>query len=294
MAITKEQCIEEIQRIHSLHGKVTKSILQKHGNISYDVIRRRFGTIANALEKAEVPASQGQVRFKTKEDIIPDLIRVHNQYGYMSKPLYEREGGHNQKVVRRLYGSFGAMCKELNFNTSPSGYIPTFDELITELKHLFNEHGLVTAQIIREHGKYSVTTYATRFETLNEAYDWAGLPNRNPGECSHANWVIKRFGKTLNEEPIFEHRFDWLRNPKTNRTLPVDGYFPNSNIIVEYNGPQHYKLDKMYMKTEKELEYRKWLDSLKYDLIRQHGYKLIVVDYRHSFTESYIEHSIRA
>lgn len=294
MQITKGQCISELRRIHSLYGKVTKEILKDHGTISYDTIRRQFKTMSNALQEAGLTASQGQVRNKTKEDIIPDLIRVHDQFGYISKPLYAKEGKHNTKVVSRLFGSFGAMYDELGLKRSPSGYVPTFDELVEELQRLQSEHELVTAQIIRDHSKFSTTTYFARFESLNDAYEWAGLPTRDPGECSHAKWVINRFGKTLNEEPIFEQRFDWLRNPKTNRHLPVDGYFPEANIIVEYNGPQHYHTDDKYMPTEKDLQYRQWLDSIKYDMIRQQGIKLIVVDYRHSFTESYIEDCIRA
>ena len=287
MKISNEHILAEIRRIYNEYGKVTKTTLQ-HASVSYDTIKRRFGSITNALAHVGIAPTVGQRKMVSKEEVIEDILRVHKEFGYISKPLYEKHGNFNVKVVRRIFGSWVSMYEELQLQRHPSGYIPSDNELIEDLLRLQNEHGLVTENILRHFGKFSVTTYRERFGSLNKAYTAAGLEVREPGHSSHAKWVIERFAKTLGEEPIYEHRFDWLRNPKTNRHLPVDGYFPKSGIIVEYNGPQHYHIDKMYTPTEEALKYRQWLDEYKYKSIREHGYKLIVVDYRHSFTQEYI------
>jgi hypothetical protein len=290
--MTNEHMLNEIKRIHNEYGSVTKVLLQKHASVSYDSIKRRFGSMAAALAEVDIEPLQGQRKMITKEEVIDDLDRVYGELGSMSKPLYEKHGKFTPKVVQRVFSSFSKMMTEMGFTQHPSGYIPTELELVDELKRLSEEHGLVTAAIIRNFGKYSTTTYHERFTSLNLAYESAGLPTRQPGACAHADWVIRRFAKSVGEAPEMEHRFNWLRNPRTNRVLPVDGYFPKAGIIIEYNGPQHYNVDNHYVKTQEALDYRKALDQLKYDLIRKQGLKLIVIDYRDSFTQDYIDNCL--
>lgn len=292
-AITKEFCEQELTRLYNEHGKVTKTILKDYGSISMAPINRLFGDLTSALESLSIPLSKGQARNYSKEEVTADILKVFKEQGYISKPLYEKEGNYNSKVVRRIFGSFGEMYEELKLPRHPSGYVPSDKELIDDLISLQSEHSIVTKDIITRFGKFCTTTYNERFGNLNESYKRAGLPTRNAGECSHANWVINRYAKFLNEEPSFEHRFDWLRNPNTDRILPIDGYFPESNIAIEYNGPQHYHVDNRYTVDEEALLYRQVLDEFKYHTIREHGVHLIVIDYRHSFTEEYIINTIK-
>ncbi len=292
--ITKEKCLEEIKIIHKIYGKVTKKELRLYGVISYDTIQRRFGSITNALELLGINPSNGQRKMVSKEEVANDVIEVKNKIGYISKPVYEKYGKYNVKVINRLFNGFSEMYKELGLSRHSSGYIPSEEELIQDIIDLNQEHGMVTANIIKNFGKFSTTTYHERFGSINNAYKAAGLIERKSGQSSHANWVINRFSKIIGEEPIFEKRFEWLRNPLTNRILPVDAYFPNSNIIIEYNGPQHYKVDNMYTSTEEKLAYRKNLDKIKYKMIEDKKIKLIVVHYKDVVSNDYIKNRIRA
>lgn len=291
--ITKEECLTEIRRLHSIYGKVTKPILKEHGNMSYDVIRRRCGSINEAFKELNIEPSVGQRRMLPKETLIEDLKRVHDLHGYISKPIYEKDGKYNQKIVKRIFGNFSNMYEELGFNRHPSGVISTDKELIAELQRLHNEYGIVTAKHIKEYGQYSITTYMERFGSINSAYKEAGLKERQPGQSEFATWVINRIGTILKEEPELEKRFDWLRSPTTNRHLPIDGYFQKSNIAIEYNGPQHYHLNKFYHDTEYDLYHRQILDDFKYRKIRKHGIKLIVIDYREPTTIEHLTQRIR-
>ena len=61
---------------------------------------------------------------------------------------------------------------------------------------------------------------------------------------------------------IQEHRFDDCKNIKTGYTLPFDFYLPDYNLLIEYDGEQHYKpvkfggmsierANKSFLKTQK-------------------------------------------
>lgn len=291
--ITKEQCLDEITRLHSIYGKVTKQTFKQHGTLSYDVVRRRCGSINNAFEELGIEPSDGQRRMIPKEVVVEDLNRVHNVHGYISKPLYEKEGKYNRKVVNRIFGNFSKMYEELGLNRHPAGVIATDDELINDLKRIHKEHGIVTSKHIKEYGQHGLTTYMERFGSINNAYKKAGLEERKSGDSQFATWVINRIGGILNEEPELEKRFDWLRSPTTNRHLPIDGYFPKANIAVEYNGPQHYHLNNFYHNSENDLYLRKVVDELKSRMIREKGIKLIVIDYREPTTIEHLTKRIR-
>lgn len=75
--------------------------------------------------------------------------------------------------------------------------------------------------------------------------------------------------------------FEWCRSYKGN-IMRVDMYFEELNLIVEYNGQQHYKPIKfggtMSEAWRKFLRQRK-RDELKYKLIKENGYRLLVVPY---------------
>lgn len=40
---------------------------------------------------------------------------------------------------------------------------------------------------------------------------------------------------------ILEHKWDWLRSPKTKRMLRIDIYLPDHNVAIEYDGRHHHE-----------------------------------------------------
>jgi len=61
---------------------------------------------------------------------------------------------------------------------------------------------------------------------------------------------INLFRKVFKTDNVLlQHRFDFLLgdvSKKTNKQskLPVDAYFPDYKLVVEYMGKQHFKLNK--------------------------------------------------
>lgn len=66
-------------------------------------------------------------------------------------------------------------------------------------------------------------------------------------------------------------RPNWLRNPLTNRCLELDGYCPELNLAVEYNGIQHYVWPNFLSMSLADFWKQRERDQLKEELcIRQH------------------------
>ena len=47
--------------------------------------------------------------------------------------------------------------------------------------------------------------------------------------------------KSIFPDAISEYRVDWCKNPFTDRCLPFDIYIPSLNMIIELDGPQHFR-----------------------------------------------------
>ncbi len=68
------------------------------------------------------------------------------------------------------------------------------------------------------------------------------------------------------EEVIYNHRPDWLKNPNTGYNLELDIYFPNLKLGIECNGGMH------------QLESQIQRDNLKQQLCDNYGVRLISID----------------
>lgn len=82
-------------------------------------------------------------------------------------------------------------------------------------------------------------------------------------------------------------RFDWLRgdvSPSSGRStrLPVDGYWPAHNLVVEFQEKQHTEAVPIFDRRETVSgvprgEQRRLYDRRKAELIPAHGLRLIVI-----------------
>lgn len=73
--------------------------------------------------------------------------------------------------------------------------------------------------------------------------------------------------------------FDDCRFPKTNMLAKFDFYFPDYNILIEYDGEQHFRFDKSGWNTEVRYIQRKERDKFKDLWCETQGIKLIRIPY---------------
>lgn len=198
----------------------------------------------------------------------------------------------NQKVVQKIFGSFANMYKELKIKRHPSGRVPTDKELLLDFKKIYDLYGYISKDIIAKEACYSTTCYHDRFGSINNIRRMFNIPEVFPGDCQSANYVILKYEEYFGEKAEKEKMFSWLKNPKTKQNLRIDAYFPEHNIALEYNGPQHYHIDSRYTKDQQSLEYRQYLDKLKISILAKYNIPTIVVHYKDKVTNDYIKESI--
>ena len=98
-------------------------------------------------------------------------------------------------------------------------------------------------------------------------------------------------------ESLFECKFNkcrpkWLKNPKTNRTLELDGYNEELGIAFEYDGEFHYKRAKAKNYTSKKVLNQQERDRIKDKLCKENNIKLIRIPYTIK-KEDYQDHIIK-
>ena len=291
---SKEEIIKSIKYVYNLYGKVTSALLYKETGISDSAYKHHFKNkpFKEILKEIGIPLKKNQHGKWTKEEAIVEIMKIKEEFGYVSKPLIEKYGEVNTKVIQRIWGNFANMYTELGLKRHPSGIISTDEELLDELKRLYKEFGVVNCTIIVNESKFSKFAFTNRFGGIPNALRLAGIKNPKSGGSIEAAYTINKYAEYLKDEPKFEQTFPWLINPETGMRLRIDGYFPKYKIGIEYNGPQHYHPIKMYCETEKEVKHRKHLDQLKINLCKEHGIEIITVHYKDKVTEEYIKNTI--
>lgn len=103
-------------------------------------------------------------------------------------------------------------------------------------------------------------------------------------------WVLDLCDAIIGEQSLRQHRFEWLRGDPSLRTgrrarLPVDAYWPNARIVVEYRERQHYEPVAHFDKPERltatgvpRREQRARYDRIREALIPEQGLSLVVVN----------------
>lgn len=107
-------------------------------------------------------------------------------------------------------------------------------------------------------------------------------------ETSDEFYVLDLCDQALGEAGLRQHRFDWLLgDPGTSgrrARLPVDGYWPAANLVVEYRERQHDqpvahfdKPDRLTVSGVHRGLQRALYDARRDELIPAHGIRLLVI-----------------
>lgn len=115
----------------------------------------------------------------------------------------------------------------------------------------------------------------------------AGMHQRRTGcpSCninySRGNFMIKQYLQDHNIEYIEEHRFD---NCRSKYPLPFDFYVPSYNILIEFDGKQHYEpiirgKHDTFVESVKRFELTINHDNIKSDYATKNNIKLVRIPY---------------
>lgn len=97
--------------------------------------------------------------------------------------------------------------------------------------------------------------------------------------------VPERYTVEYMERLFYPEKFDtrkfisWIRNPKTNKPLQIDGYSENLKIGVEYNGIQHYQWPNFLSMDKTGFLNQVYRDEIKRSICKQYAFFLIIIPY---------------
>ena len=109
-----------------------------------------------------------------------------------------------------------------------------------------------------------------------------------PREGSDESYVIDLCNQVLGREASRQKTFDFLRGDskdgKKGRLLPVDAYYEDLGLVVEYNEYQHSRAVPFFDKREtisgvSRGEQRRIYDERRRKVLPEHGIKLVTIDY---------------
>ena len=86
----------------------------------------------------------------------------------------------------------------------------------------------------------------------------------------------------VNIEYNVQKTFDNCISPISNRKLKFDFYIPSKNVLIEFDGPQHFKFDSQFgthKTTKNEFEKMKLYDKIKTNYSKIKSIKLIRIPY---------------
>lgn len=105
---------------------------------------------------------------------------------------------------------------------------------------------------------------------------------------------IAMFRRVLGGVPVLRgHTFDFLcGDPTPNRplgtSLPVDAYFPDFNLVIEYLGRQHFEGSRLFDRRPGRADQRRKYQARRTDTLTQHGVRIVCVRYDELLTEEIV------
>lgn len=298
ITISKEDLINEIldfvktNNINSLKS----NDLYSNTNITQNHIKKFWGTFGEMKKELNLESIKEKYN-PTKEEIINHMWYLyHINNNKLTSAIQRNDGKFSAKIINKNFGSFSNMLTEMGLNINIPRNISEID-LISDLKSIVNEYGILTERLITYCGKYSYQTYINKLGgSLTEICNKIGIiQDNNINSCSSniASYCITIFSKIFNDTNyVLEQTFDWLVNPNTNAKMRLDGYFPNLKIAIEYDGIQHFEYIEKFDKTYDNFLKRQQRDKLKNELCKNNNIKLIRIKYDEPLTIDYLKTKI--
>ena len=149
--------------------------------------------------------------------------------------------------------------RAINLNGDRYDYsLVQYTKIIEPVKIICKQHGEFT-QVARQHLK--------------------GIHCPKCKISSKGEYHIKEFLDFNNIEYISQKSFKECINPITKYKLRFDIYVPSYNLLIEYDGIQHFKFVGEFQNNEEGLEYQKYKDLIKNEFARKSKINLLRISY---------------
>lgn len=221
---------------------------------------------------------------KTTEQFIKEAKKIYgDKYNY-SKINYINTDT-KVEIICPIHDSFfkrpdsflsGCGCPECSDKTK------TTEEFINEARKIHNnfyDYSLTNYKNAKTKVKIICPIHGVFEQTPNNHLNNQGCPKCNSSKGEIAIREILKENNILFEE---QKRFKKLIK------FPFDFYLPKKNLLIEYNGIQHYKaID--FFGGEKQLAKQKENDKLKKDFCKTNNLNLLTISYKDNIKEKLYE-----
>lgn len=284
---------EIIERFKKVHGERYDYSLVKYVNINTKVkiICKKHGIFEmsphNHLNSQNCPKCSKQSKTKTNEQFIKEANEKHNfKYDY-SKINYIN----NCTKVEIICKEHGSFYQEPRQHLSGGGGCPKCAMLYVSKLHA-DKYRKTNEQFIEEAKKvhsqqydYSKINYINSNTKIVIICKKHGLFYQTPQHHLEGNGCPKcrsskgetKIRKFLKEKNIPFEEQKKFTNCKDNKELPFDFFIPSLNILIEYQGEQHYK--NSYKEESHDWHKYRHHDWLKRNFARKNNYNLIIIPY---------------
>jgi hypothetical protein len=223
------------------------------------------------------------MRKLTQEEFIEKAIKIHgSKYDYS---LVVYNGNINKvTIICPIHGNF---LQSPNKHLSHKGCIKCSgrDRLTTEI---FIKRSII---IHNNRYDYSLVDYKNNHDDVKIICPIHGSFFQSPSnhfagkgckicglKFSKGEISINKFLINNNIDFTYQKYFDTCRHPESKRLMPFDFYLEKYNIVIEYDGEQHY-FGWGRTKIKQSKEYYQYNDSIKTKYCLDNGIKLIRIKY---------------
>ncbi len=212
------------------------------------------------------------------EEVIKEFIKTHGIiYDYSLVNYIDKKT--KVKIICKIHGIFeqepyvhktGSICpKCLGRSREAEDWIIEFDKIHNNKydysKFIFTHSKTKSLIICKNHGEFD--------QTPSDHLHGYGCP-----QCSESKGEkrINSFLRDHNIDFVTQKKFD---DCQFKQSLPFDFYIPDLNIVIEYQGNQHYNDIHYFHKTKKQLDDSRKRDSIKQKYCKTQKIKIIIISY---------------
>lgn len=222
----------------------------------------------------------------TTEEFIIKANKIHNNKYSYSKVNYN--GSHTKIIIIcYIHGDFkqkpnnhlnGANCPKCGIISQQKNKILTKSEFVKKANKIHNNKYDYNKTIYcksKDNVKIICPIHGIFIQKPNSHLSGHGCPN-----CyeSKGKLKIKQLLDEENIDYVFQKSFDDCRN-KNNRKLKFDFYLPKQNMLIEYDGKQHYEPIE-YFGGQNSFKIIQEYDKIKNSYVKNNNIKLIRISYQ--------------
>lgn len=276
-AIPRETVKADIARvIESKHSTRLDDYL-KYGKYSKAAIVTAFGCWNNALTELGFKVNMYKSGQFTKEDIAKDYMRICEEEKHeLSCKEYRERGNFSQQVIRKYFGSFTKMKKQIGCFRKFDARFLSDKEVLDDLRAVYEKYGTMSESLISRECLVSAPTLIARFGSLFSAYNLAGIPitpeNISYNDSRFAKACREIVKNILGDDYETEKTFPWLRYKKP---LRIDMYYDRLKLAIEFDGIQHERYVSVFHRSAESFFEQQEKDRRKSYLLVRHGIKIV-------------------